>query len=88
VVRSWLGVVAQNRAKYVEIVKVEPDGPAARAGVQSGDFVLQLDGKPTSTIDDLQRLLTTWPIGKELSARLLRDSRFVNVRIDPTEAPG
>jgi S1-C subfamily serine protease len=87
VVRSWLGVVAQNRAKYVEIVKVEPNGPADRAGLQLGDFVLQLDGNPTTTIDDLQRLLTTWPIGKQLAVRLLRDSRFVNVTIDPTEAP-
>jgi S1-C subfamily serine protease len=85
--RSWLGVVAQNRAKYVEIVKVEPGGPADRAGVHAGDFVLQLDGQTTATIDDLQRLLTAWPIGKELSARLLRDSRFVNVTLTPTEAP-
>jgi len=87
VVRSWLGVVAQNRAKYVEIVKVEAGGPADRAGVRAGDFVLQLDGQATSTIDDLQRILTAWPVGKELPARLLRDSRFVNVTLTPTEAP-
>jgi S1-C subfamily serine protease len=85
--RSWLGVVAQNRAKYVEIVKVEPNGPADRGGVQSGDFVLQLDGQGTGSIDDLQRILTAWPIGKELPVRLLRESRFVNVTLTPTEAP-
>ena len=84
--RSWLGVVAQNRAKYVEVVKVAPNGPAATAGVQVGDFVLELGGQKVGSIDNLQRLLTSWEIGKALSLRLLRESRFVNVTVVPSEA--
>jgi S1-C subfamily serine protease len=84
--RSWLGVVAENRAKHVEIVKVDPDGPAAKAGVHAGDFVLELAGQKTASIDDLQRVLTSWEIGKELPLRLLRESRFVNVTVVPPEA--
>jgi S1-C subfamily serine protease len=86
--RSWLGVVAQNRGKYIEVAKVEPGGPAASAGVRAGDFVLELGGTKVESIDDLQRLLTSWEIGRELPMRVLRESRFVNVTVVPSEAKG
>jgi S1-C subfamily serine protease len=86
--RSYLGVVAQNRGKYVEVVRVDSGGPADRAGVLTGDFVLALDGKPMESIDDLGRMLASWPIGKPLWIRLLRDSKFVTVSVAPIEAKG
>jgi S1-C subfamily serine protease len=86
--RSWLGVAAQNRARHVEVMRVEPAGPADRAGARPGDFILSLGGQSVESLDDLQRILTAWPIGKELKLRLLRESRFVDVTLIPGEAPG
>src|SRR5262249_59354790 len=67
--RAWLGLVAQNRplapvvarrlsiaaATVVEIVTVEPGGPAAVGGLQSGDWIVAVDEHPTATVDALHR---------------------------------
>ena len=80
--RSWLGIVAQNRRidprirrhlellqeSGVEVMSVEPSGPAAAAGVRDGDIVLALDGRPVQSVDDVHRTLTQWPVGKTAAA--------------------
>ena len=84
--RSWLGVVAQNRGEHVEVMGVDKKGPAAKAGVLDGDFIVSLDGQPMKNVDDLGRFLAAWPIGKPFWLKLLRQSRFVRVSVVPTEA--
>jgi S1-C subfamily serine protease len=42
----------------VFVVSLEPDGPAARAGIREGDLIVGFGGKPIAGIDDLHRLLT------------------------------
>ncbi|EPE95078.1 S1C family serine protease [Rhizobium grahamii] len=41
----------------VRLRRVETDSPAARAGLHEGDYLLAVDGQPTSGIDDVVRLL-------------------------------
>ena len=98
--RSWLGVVAQNRRidprvrrhlellqeSGVEVMSVEPSGPAAAAGVRDGDIVLALDGRPVQSVDDVHRTLTQWPVGKPLPLSALRRLERVDVVALPTEA--
>jgi S1-C subfamily serine protease len=98
--RSWLGVVAQNRKidprirhhlrliqeSGVEVMTVEPGGPAAAAGVRDGDIVLALDGKPVHHVDDVHRVLGQWPIGRAIAIALLRRIERVDVIVVPTEA--
>jgi S1-C subfamily serine protease len=101
VVRSWLGIAAQTRPidprlrhklgllveSGVEITRVEPGGPAASAGFQSGDILIGLDGKPAPTIDEVQRRLGIWPVGQVLRAELLRRTERLERVVFPTEAP-
>jgi S1-C subfamily serine protease len=98
--RSWLGIVAQNRRidprvkrhlellqeSGVEVMSVEPAGPAAAAGVRDGDIVLALDGRPVQSVDDVHRTLTQWPVGKPLPLAALRRLERVDVVTLPTEA--
>ena len=70
--RSYIGLAGQNVplhrrvVRYHEltvetgvfVVSLEPDGPAARAGIRDGDLIVGFAGKPISGIDDLHRLLT------------------------------
>jgi S1-C subfamily serine protease len=98
--RSWLGIVAQNRRidprvrrhlqllqeAGIEVMSVEPDGPAARAGVRDGDIVLALDGRPVQSVDDVHRTLTEWPVGKPLPLALVRRIERLDVVALPTEA--
>ena len=98
--RAWLGLVAQNRPldaargrrlaiaapTVVEIVSVEPDGPAAAAGLRAGDWLLAIDGQPTPTIDQLHRRLTTVAIGTPVAVAILRGADRLEVLVTPREA--
>lgn len=48
----------------VRLRRVEPDGPAARAGLQEGDLVLTIDGHTVLGVDDMVRLLGGERIGQ------------------------
>ncbi|MDB4966711.1 MAG: Serine protease [Myxococcales bacterium] len=98
--RSWLGIVAQNRRidprvkrhldllqeSGVEVMSIEPSGPADSAGIRDGDIVLALDGRPVQSVDDVHRTLTQWPVGKPLPLTAIRRVDRLDVVALPTEA--
>ncbi|MFP4154262.1 MAG: DegQ family serine endoprotease [Halothiobacillaceae bacterium] len=48
------------------------DGPAARAGVQPNDILMDLNNRPLETVADLQKAIAKAPEGRPLALRLLR----------------
>jgi S1-C subfamily serine protease len=99
--RGYLGISGQNRpisqpvarklglsqASGVEVMGVEPGGPAAKAGLREGDIVYSLDGKPTATIDEVHRFLNEWPIGQALEVGMIRGRDFRTLTLVPDEVP-
>jgi len=85
--RAYLGLSAQVRpvarraqrffelphAAVVEVISVVADGPARRAGLQEGDFLIALNGQSVASVDDLHRLLARLPAGSDVTLTLLRD---------------
>ncbi|MBX4897426.1 S1C family serine protease [Rhizobium bangladeshense] len=49
----------------VRIRRVEPEGPAAKGGLQEGDYILAIDANPVGGVDDIVRLMDGSRIGKE-----------------------
>jgi C-terminal processing protease CtpA/Prc len=44
---GWMGIAKLRfPGKTVEIVELDPEGPAARAGIAVGDQILAIDGRP------------------------------------------
>ena len=68
----------QNFDGPVVVQSVETDSAAGRAGLESGDVLLGVDGKPAlSPLDGLRDALTP---GREVRLRVLRGSREQEIR--------
>jgi S1-C subfamily serine protease len=78
---------ALPRNRGVHVLEVVAGSPAAKAGVEAGDRMIALDGKPIDGIDSLQRLLDADWIGREGELQLLRRSSVIRVKIRPIELP-
>jgi S1-C subfamily serine protease len=71
----------------VEVMAIEPNGPADQAGVLEEDVILSLGETPTASVDDLHRLLTQLPVDVPASIVLLRGERKLERMILPTPYP-
>ena len=99
--RAYLGIVGQTRpidrlvarrhalseTQAVEIIAVEPRGPAAIAGLREGDLVVALNERAVRTVDDMHRKLIGWPFGDELKIGVIRGDRHFDIALVPVEAP-
>ena len=61
---------------------IVPDMPAAEAGLQPGDKVIEIDGIDIRNFDDMRGLVVESP-GKPLQFILLRDGRQLTVDVTP-----
>jgi S1-C subfamily serine protease len=97
--RGFLGIAARRRplsrrvARHfklanrhtVEVLQVEDAGPAHKAGVGQGDWIVGVDGHPVESVDDLHRHLAQWPIGRELTLAVIRDRQLTERVVVPGE---
>src|ERR1700758_1145266 len=67
------------------LMQIEPDGPAALAGLLPGDVAIRLDGVEIKGVDDLIRVLDRDRIGKTLAMDVLRLGRLRAIDIHPIE---
>ena len=71
----------------VLVCSVEPNSPAAAAGLRDGDVVLAFADNAVAGIDDLHRLLTAERTGMPTTMRILRSANRRQLTIVPGEAP-
>jgi S1-C subfamily serine protease len=70
----------------VQVSSVEPHGPAERAGILRSDVIVEFDGQPVESVDDLQRLLADRGAGGRFRLRLLRLMRLEEMDVEPAAA--
>ncbi|WP_080055993.1 S1C family serine protease [Spirosoma aerolatum] len=97
--RGYLGIAGQlinltERIKQynqlttksgVMVVSVEPDGVAGNSELHEGDIIVEFNGQPVATVDDLHRLLTDDSIGRLTQLTVLRQNRKKGIMVTPGE---
>lgn len=71
----------------VRVASIEANSPAADAGLQSGDVIVEIEGTAVKGIDDLHRWLTPSHLGRSLRLSLLRRQTRIEQPITPLERP-
>jgi S1-C subfamily serine protease/predicted esterase len=78
--RGLLGINPKDSDAYTTkpvIGAVAPDSAAARAGIQVGDTVVSIDGKPTPNFSSVQHALGPKYEGDPIAVTVLRDGKEV-----------
>ena len=99
--RAYLGFGGQSRplerrlsralglanTRAIEILSIEPNAPATRAGLQTGDLVVAIGERPVESVDDVHRLLVAAPIGEPLRITIVRGVERRELVVTPIETP-
>jgi serine protease Do len=97
--RGYLGVAIQRltadiadglglpKDKGEIVANIEPNGPAARAGIRQGDVILKVGGREVDYDNSLSYLIATTPIGTTVPVELLRDGKRMTVNAMIAQRP-
>ncbi|CAN5621358.1 trypsin-like peptidase domain-containing protein [soil metagenome] len=99
--RAYIGVAGQNVPIHTRLVRfyqlatksgvlvneIEPNSPAARAGIEDGDVIVAFDSQAVEGVDDLHRLFTDEVVGREAKLTVLRRYERFEFSIRPEESP-
>ncbi len=83
--RRWVRYHNLARERAVEVMSVEPDGPARRAGLGEGDLIVAINGQAVTNVDDLHRFLAEWPVQRPVTLTILRGQERLEVQVRPVE---
>jgi len=69
------------------VVQTIPNSPAELAGIRPGDLILSINGEAVSQFYDLIRLISPEG-GKEVSIRVEREGKILDLKVTPQGEPG
>lgn len=99
--RGFLGILydaleephqlADAKGKFVGtgliVTGVQPDGPAAKAGLKLGDAIMTINGQAADTGEGLRSIVSTLKPGQTVNVRLWRKGQVSDVAIPLGELP-
>ena len=78
-------VARLGRDRAIEVVEVVDGSPAAQAGLQPEDLLVEAAGVALRGVDDLQRLMTEEMIGRPVDLTVVRAGEERRMSITPRE---
>lgn len=99
VVRAYLGVVIQpvthelaeqfgvSAQQGVLVTDVQPDTPAAKAGLKAGDIIVEYAGRPVARPQELQSIVERSAVGTKQQVTIWRDGKRQQLAITPASLP-
>jgi S1-C subfamily serine protease len=97
--RAYLGVTVRDRAldlrlvraldlpvtRAVEIMSRDEEGPAAKADLRAGDWVVAVNDAPVDGIDALHAQLSRCPVGTAITLHVIRRTQSLKIALTPGE---
>ena len=99
VVRGWLGILIQDvnrelaesfgmdRPEGAVVLKVMPDSPAAKAGLQVGDVIIDYNGKRIHQSSDLPLEVGRTRVGSTVPVTVIREGKRKTLKVTIAELP-
>ncbi len=97
--RAYLGVVIQPLNQQLAeqfgvkvregilVGDVQPNSPAAQAGLKAGDLILKFEGKPVSDVQQLVGLVDRSPVGGKATLQIVREGKRMEIPVTLREQP-
>ena len=70
-----MGVLKLKESRGAEIIRVDHDGPAGKAGLREHDVILQMNGQVIEGEEQLRRILRETPSGRTVTLVISRDGQ-------------
>ena len=99
VVRGWLGVsvqdITEDIAKQLDIktkrgaliADVFKGDPADKAGIKTGDVIIEIDGQEVENTHELLKIVAGVTVGKEINVKIVRNGETMTLKVQVTERP-
>jgi serine protease Do len=91
--RGWIGVSIQSVTNEIAsgfgmssahgalVSQIEPGGPADKAGMQSGDVILNFGGEDVADMRALPKIVALTPVGKDVDVSILRGGKPMTLKV-------
>jgi serine protease Do len=100
--RGWLGVQIQQITPEIAkglglnpdhpqgalVADVQPNSPASKAGLKTGDVITKFDGQTVDTMHDLPRMVANAGIDKTVDMTVLRNGKTQSMQVTLGELKG
>ena len=84
--RPWVGLTSTEQGGRVQIVRVNKESPAQKAGLEAGDLVLAVDGSKVATLEEFYKKL--WDRARpdaDVALTILQGAELKTVVLKPVD---
>lgn len=85
---TFLGLVGKDTDAGVEITQVLPESPAAEAGAQAGDRLVEVEGQAVEQFEQLSAVLREKKLGARITLKLRRGDSDIDISTKLAARPG
>lgn len=90
-----MGELTEEAAQYLKLTSTEgafvmqvvPGSPAEKAGFREYDVIVEMDGQKVKSWRDVQKLIARATIGKEITAKVMRNNKASSLKVKVGDAP-
>jgi len=93
VTRAYIGILPQEitpdimeafglkEVAGVLVAKVEKDSPADKAGIKTGDIIIEINGEEVPSVPKFRIAIATARVGQQIPLKIVRDKKDMTIRV-------